>query len=137
MEEKTFFENGNVKVTSSRFIVGAQTFAMSSVNSVKVAVKNVTPSGGIFVVFGVVGILISLFSIAALMNGELGSLAVLIPAGALSALSLRKYIKIKAIYEYSIVLTTSSGEAAALNSRDMGYIDKIEKALVECIVSRG
>lgn len=34
MEEKVFFEHGSVKVTNARFVVDAQTFAMSNVTSV-------------------------------------------------------------------------------------------------------
>lgn len=35
MNEKTFFEYEDVKVTNTRFITGAQTYAMSNVTSVK------------------------------------------------------------------------------------------------------
>ena len=35
MEEKTFFEYEDVKVTNTRFITGGQTFAMSNITSVK------------------------------------------------------------------------------------------------------
>jgi hypothetical protein len=35
MQEITFFEQGNVKVSNARFIVGYQTYAMNGVTSVK------------------------------------------------------------------------------------------------------
>jgi hypothetical protein len=35
MDEKTFFEYDDVKVTNARFISGSQTYAMSNVTSVK------------------------------------------------------------------------------------------------------
>lgn len=35
MEEKTFFEYENVKVTNARFATGGQTYAMNNVISVK------------------------------------------------------------------------------------------------------
>jgi len=40
MEERTFFEYEDVKVTNSRFINGGQTFAMNNVTSVKPYEKN-------------------------------------------------------------------------------------------------
>ena len=35
VQETTFFEQGNVKVTNARFIVPSQTYAMSDITSVK------------------------------------------------------------------------------------------------------
>jgi hypothetical protein len=55
MEEKVFFENGNVKVTNARFVVGDQTFAMAAVNSVKVSSTDITPSNAISGILVAVG----------------------------------------------------------------------------------
>jgi hypothetical protein len=37
VEEKVFFEDGANKVTNTRFVVGAQTYALSGITSVRIA----------------------------------------------------------------------------------------------------
>ena len=138
MQEKTFFESDGVKVTTARFIVDSKTFAMSSVNSVKVDKKDVTPSGSEFTAVGVVALFFlfgSLFSFS--IDDNEGAIFVLVPSAVITAFCLYRLNAIKKVFEYSIVLTTSSGETAALKSRDYDSIQKVEQALVDSIVARG
>jgi hypothetical protein len=49
MDEKIYFEYDDVKVTNTRFITGAQTFAMGNVTSVKAFEQKPSRIGGIIV----------------------------------------------------------------------------------------
>lgn len=119
MEEKTFFSQGDVRVTNARFIVSGQTYAMNGVTSVKQGVNE--PSRGGPLLLGIVG-LIMLFAIA-----PLGIILLIF--------TIVWWVKQKP--EWIVILHSSSGEARALVSEDKGYIDSVIAALNDAIVHRG
>ena len=121
MEEKTFFDTGNVRVTNSRFIVDGQTYAMNGVTSVKQAVRH--PSRGGPVVCALIGLFL-LVTGAAVVFG-----LILVAAALLWGFKQRSV--------WIVVLNSSSGEAQALTSQDRSYIDGVIGALNESIVHRG
>ena len=57
MEEKTFFEHDDVKITNARFLSGGQTYAMSNVTSVKSFEQK--PQRLLAIVILIVGLLIA------------------------------------------------------------------------------
>ncbi len=123
MKEKSFFNQGNVSVSNSRFIVNGQTYAMNGVTSVKTARKDPSRAGPI--ILGMLGL-------GSLVGGEASSLIIgLIIIG----LAILWWIKQKP--ELTVVLNSSSGEAQALTSKDVDYINKIIEALNNSIVHRG
>ncbi|MCL6485541.1 MAG: hypothetical protein I4O49_15470, partial [Janthinobacterium lividum] len=54
MEERTFFEQGDVKVTNARFVSGGQTYAMSNVTSVKPFEKK--PPRALAIIIALIGL---------------------------------------------------------------------------------
>lgn len=120
MEEKTFFEYEDVKVTNSRFISGGQTYAMSNVTSVKSHVEKPNRLGGIVAL--VVGLV-------ALASGAV-FVGLVIAAGAGFYLYSQKTT-------YHVMLTTSGSETSALKTYQLDYIAKVVNALNEAIVHRG
>lgn len=122
MEEKIFFNQGNVSVSNSRFIVDGQTYAMSNVTSVKSGVT--PPSRGIAIALAIIGLLCLAGEGVVFMVG-LGSLILAVLLWVVSKTS------------YSVILNTSSGENQALVSEDKSYIEKVISSLNEAIVSRG
>lgn len=122
MEEQTFFNQGNVSVSNSRFIVDGQTYAMSNVTSVKSGYTE--PSRGGSIVCGIIG-LMCLF----------GSGWVFIVGLVLLAIAIFIWFSAKA--RYSVILNTSSGENQALISEDQSYIANVITSLNDAIVSRG
>lgn len=132
MEETVFFENGNVKVTNARFIVGDQTYAMAAVNSVKVSSIDITPSNTMPGILVAVGAIWFVSSIAA--SSEFSSYFWSVAILAVGIFWLRS---IKKTLEYKIILTTPSGETSALKSTNDQDIRPVEKALHEAIVFRG
>lgn len=133
MDEKVFLDAGAVKVTNTRFVVGNQTYAMASVNSVKTTKTDVTPSTSLavwMVAIGAVWLLAHLISDWKDLAGHLFPAAILCAGG--------WWIKqTKQVFEYKLVLTTSSGETTALKSRKSDDVEPVERAITDAIIYRG
>ena len=125
-DEKVFFERGETTVTSARFIVGAQTFAMQGITSVQ-GIE--TPPGyalpAIMVVIGV----------GAGLSGLGRSVGLVAFGVAFSAFGVLVGFLRKSTY--AVVLRTAGGEVVACRSKDRGYMLQVIQALNDAIVSRG
>ena len=119
MDEKTFFEYEDVKVTNARFISGSQTYAMSNVTSVKAFEQKPKRLGGIVVL--AIGVAIAINTPA---------VGIVIAAAAAIYLYLQKTL-------YHVMLATSGGETSALKTHQPEYLQKVVTALYEAIVHRG
>ncbi len=123
-EEKVFFEQGNIKVTNSRFIVPAQTYAMSGVTSVRTVYSQPLKGPAILGIFGAV-------CVGAIKDGEYGAAFVGLICVAIAVVW---FIKRK---RYTVVLSSASGETEALTSKDSSLVSRIVAALNDAIISRG
>lgn len=132
MDEKTFYESDSIKVTSARFVVSNQTYALSSVNSVKVSEVDITSSRTAPALLAVGGVVWVLFLIA-----FKGDPIYYLQSVALIVMGIYLLTRIKRKFEYRVMLTTSSGESAALRSNERQEILLVEKALNDAIVYRG
>lgn len=119
MDEKIFFHQGSVKVTSARFINGGQTYAMSNVTSVKTFEQKPSRAGGIFV--ALVGIMA--LAAAPLVGALIVGLAI--------------YFLYQQKAMYHVMLSTSAGESSALSTDHREYVDEVVNALNQAIVHRG
>lgn len=131
--EKVFFDKHGIKVTNARFIVHQQTYAMASVSSVKVGSTNKTPSKGGAVMAATIGGLLFLGGLGSLKDAWLMAL---IGVGLL-VWGVLWYRSIKPLFEYKLILTTSSGETTALTSFSEPDIRVVEDALNQAIIYRG
>ncbi|AZN35133.1 DUF6232 family protein [Iodobacter ciconiae] len=122
MDEKIFFNQENVSVSNSRFIVNDQTYAMSNVTSVKSGITEPQRGGSIFLI--VIGLL-CLFG-----SGWVFGLGCI-----LIVLGISAWLGAKT--QYSVILNTSAGENQALVSEEKAYIEDVITALNDAIVSRG
>lgn len=121
MDERTFYQDPNVMVTQSRFIVGGKTYAMRNISSVHVG--KIEPSrigAGLLLLFG---ILLS-FSDA---SRAIGIIAVVL--GAIWLFLLKN--------KYTVRISSNSGEANSLVSKDQGYISQIVAAVNDAMVYKG
>ncbi|MDO8971871.1 MAG: DUF6232 family protein, partial [Saprospiraceae bacterium] len=109
MEEKTFLSEGGVTVTNARFIVPAQTYAMSGITSVKSFEETPSRKGAIILV--VIGVLAFFAGKEAIVIG------VLALAGGIAWWVLKKSM-------YHVLLSSASGESKALSSKDPGWIGR-------------
>lgn len=120
MEEKTFFEYEDVKVTNTRFISGSQTYAMSNVTSVKNRVD--TPSR-------VLPVALFLFGIAVFFKSSFGWGAVVC--------AIAGFWLYRQKSTYHVMLSTAGGETSALKTHQLEYVTKVVNALNDAIVFRG
>lgn len=119
MDEKTFFEYDDVKVTNARFISGNQTYAMSNVTSVKAFEETPKRFGGIVVLL--IGLVIAASS--------------LVPGLVIAAAAAFYLYQQKTMYH--VMLATAGGETSALKTNQKEYLSKVVSALNEAIVYRG
>jgi hypothetical protein len=122
MTEQTFFSSGEVSVTNTRFMAKGQTYAMSGITSVKSYRQDPSVKGPALV--GILGII-------ALLTGKSGIILGLI----LIAVAVGWWRSLKP--EFSVLLSSASGEVKALASKDEGFIRSVINALNDAIVHRG
>lgn len=120
--EKIYFDEGDVKVTKARFIVPAQTYAMSGITSVKSIVDQPFKGPAILAILG------GLFIFFIAQTASIITGLVLIAGAALWFIKGKKHI---------VILSSASGEAEALSSNNSGFIERIISALNDAIVERG
>src|SRR5450830_252333 len=118
MEEVIVLEEGNVKVTTARFVVDGQTYAMNGVTSVRQFEK--TPPIILPIIIGIVGF-------GTLFGQALVGLVII---GI--AVAIWKMMKAS----HSVILATASGASTALTSKDKGHIERVVAALNDAIVKR-
>lgn len=134
-QEKTFFNAGGITVTTARFVVPGQTYAMSGVTSVQSIVRHPSRKGPFWmIVIGLFCLLAAIF-----VNNQPNNQEGRVGAGVLGAFLL----VIGIIWwnskrpVYAVRLTSASGETEACSSTDESHVDAIVNALNEAIVHRG
>jgi hypothetical protein len=125
MAEEIILEEGNVQVTSARFIVSKQTYALNGITSVSSHAIHPKRTGAIVcLAIGVIFFFIGEYNFNkfVFVSFFLGLGAVL-------------WVLKKS--NYKVQLVTSSGHVDALESRDSAFIDRVTAALNDAIVHRG
>ncbi len=126
MSEKVFLDEGGVKVTQARFIVPAQTYAMSGITSVASLKQDPSRKGPIIVV--IIGLFATFGGFSA--SAAAGVIGLLVLAAGIAWLLLQKPT-------YYVVLHSASGESRALKSNNGEWIARVVTALNDAIVARG
>jgi len=125
--ETTLFQSGDITVTNSRFIVGAQTFAMRGITSVQ-AVKTPASYGGAFMLM-FIGLIFAFIGFAS-------SEFVFFVLGVM-LLALGIWVATRQRPVFAVVLRTAGGEVTAYRSFDGNCISQIIEALNQSIITRG
>ncbi|MEH3113754.1 DUF6232 family protein [Pedobacter terrae] len=119
--EFTFYQDGNVTVTQSRFVTNSKTYAMRNISSVHIF--EIIKSKTLPITMIIIGVLM-LFSDASRVLG-------------LILLTLGIFILAFTKNEFSVRISTNSGEVNSIVSKDRLYIQNIVSALNDAIVYRG
>jgi len=119
--EVTFYSDSNVTVTQSRYVSNTKTYAMRNISSVHIF--EIIKSKTLPVIMVILGFLM-LFSV-----GTRPVAIILLLIGILMLFLIKN--------EYSVRISTNSGEVNSLVSKDRAYIQKIVDALNNAIVHRG
>lgn len=119
--ETTFYKDLNVTVTQSRYVTQSKTYAMRNISSVHVF--EIIKSRKFPIILIILGILL-------LFSGDTRIVGIIFAiAGALFLFLIKN--------EYAVRISTNSGEANSILSKDKAYIQKIVNALNEAIIHRG
>ena len=119
--ETTFYQNGLVTVTQSRFVTHSKTYAMRNISSVHIfeIIKSKTKA--------LLTIVLGLFFLFSRDIFWIGLIII--------ALGIWWFIYIK--NEYAVRISTNGGEANSIISKDRKYIQEIVNALNDAIIHRG
>jgi hypothetical protein len=121
--EKQYYTNGGVTVTSKRLIVQSQTFAVSGITSVKLGVEQ--PSKLIPILLIAIG---GLGCVAGIKEGIINIWTLLFVLGIAWILTLKS--------KYTVILATASGESEAVVSENKEFIEQIVAGLNKAIIER-
>lgn len=119
--EIMFYQDGNVTVSQSRFITNSKTYAMRNISSVHIF--EIVASRKLPVIMILIGFFM-LFSDSARI---VGFIIIALGVGALFLIK----------NEFAVRISTNSGEANSIVSKDRAYIQTIVNALNEAIIHRG
>jgi type III secretory pathway component EscS len=162
MEEKVFYDDGENKVTNTRFVTGSQTYAISNITSVgikevshpavvvdKVVGKKDEGLGRkIFIVPLLSGIITYYYystsghhefdfsSIVGVIITIVLLLSAFDAASDIKDITEKHTVK-EAFTSYVLVLTSSAGETKAIESQDKSIIVELVDAINNAIISRG
>lgn len=119
--EITFYQDVNVTVTQSRYVTNSKTYAMRNISSVHIfeIIKNRT----LPIVMVIIGLLMLFSESSRVLGFILTAVGILI-------LVLTKN-------EFTVRISTNSGEVNSIVSKDRSYIQNIVNALNDAIVFRG
>lgn len=117
-EEKVFFDERGVKVTNARFVTTGKTHSIAGVTAVSSYI--ISPNRKPPIILAVVGLIITIFHWAGLI----------LVAGAAAWWFIQKK-------QYSVVLSSASGNQDALTDPDQDFIARVVEALNEAIIHRG
>lgn len=127
MEEKNYYNDSTITVTSSRIIVGSTTYSLRNISSVKMTY--VDPSH----IFEIILILIGIISLISGIPMIKNSGGICIVLGVLLGVAGYFIYKSKKT-TYYVVLGTNSGEQKALFSTDSNYIKNIVNEINNAII---
>lgn len=119
--ETTFYKDLNVTVTQSRYVTQSKTYAMRNISSVHVF--EIIKSKKLPAIMISLGLIL-------LLSGDTRIIGIIVAViGALILFMIKN--------EYAVRISTNSGEANSIVSKDKIYIQKIVNALNQAIIHRG
>ncbi len=119
--ETVFYKDFNVTVTQSRFVTDSKTYAMRNISSVYI--YEIEKSRTFPVILVIIGFLMLFGEDVRIMG------ICMLTVGCLLLYTIKN--------EFAVRISTNSGEANSLVSKDRAYIQKIVGALNEAIIHRG
>jgi len=119
--EVTFYQDVNVTVTQSRYVTNTKTYAMRNISSVHIF--EIIKSKTLPIIMVIVGLLL-------LFTAEIRIIGFI-------TMAIGILILIFAKNEFSVRISTNSGEVNSIVSKDRLYIQTIVNALNNAIIHRG
>ena len=127
-EEVTFYADGRgVRITNTRLIIGATTYAMTNITSVSMRTIPANRVPGI--VIAILGLIILIGT--GLLDSSVGIIIGVIVLGLGILLAVIPKPK------YTVRIGSASGETDAISSKDREYIQSVVTAINEAFIKRG
>lgn len=121
VNEKIFYQDGDVRVTQSRYMTHAKTYAMRNISSV--SVFKIAKSRRLPIIMSVVGGMMLFYDdwrIAGIFIAAIGLLSLFLIKN-----------------EFAVRISTNAGEVDSVVSKDKFYVTNIVSALNEAIIHIG
>jgi hypothetical protein len=128
VKERTILQEGLVKVTNLRTLIGTQTYSISQIQSVRVTKQARSYRPLWLAILGILLILWAYFD-------ETGGFIAFFGIGTLLIVAVLATFLAKP--SYAVQIGTPAGELSVLSSRNIGFIQKIVKAINNAIAQRG
>ena len=129
-QEETIHTDSLVTVTTTRVIIRGTTYALRNITSVRLAATQ--PSTGCATILALFGILAFIGALITFSTSVGSGLFGLIVAVAIIAGAVWWRRSLKPIYH--VAISSASGEANALSSKDKGYIEHVVNCINDAIV---
>ena len=135
-EEKVYYDEGNVKITSSRTILDDKTYVLKNISSVTVnTIEHEAEPGGMGCLWVGGGFLALIGLIVAFSGGNVGVALTFFIATGIAFYVAYKFGKgTPAWTEYSVRIGSNAGDTDGLISEDKDYIKKIVDAINNAII---
>lgn len=128
--ERTYYQSGDVLITSTRAEIGGKTFVMSNITSVNLEQNPPRYGCGILLIAG--GMLSTIFGFG---MGSDSLLLFLLLGVVCVVLGILAYQAGKATYEVN--LTSASGEVRVMESTNRQHLEEIIEAIKEAVIDSG
>ena len=128
-QEEIIHSDSDVSVTTTRVIIRGTTYALRNITSVRMAFT--PPRTGCAIILLIAGIIYMLTALPEVFQGRAGA-TVFVFAGLVTAVAVLWLRSLKK--DYHVAISSSSGEANALTSKDKGYIEGVVNSINEAIV---
>lgn len=131
--ETTYYDEGGVKITSARAVLGGTTYPLSNISSVGIAQQSPNILVPLFV-FGL-GVLSGILGLLGLVTNVWVGISGFVFAAIFMALAVLIFVVMRP--RYFVRIASTGGERDALSSPDRPQVEKIVASLNEAIVRRG
>lgn len=149
MSEDTIYADSTVSISTARLVINGTTYPLRNITSVKVGVTEVRSNGGKGCALGAVGcggilvltagsaVLVTLAESGLTRDAGIGLVPLLV-AGSILTVSIiwLRSAKPKVDTTFHVTIAASSGEAHALSSKDLSYVEKVVKHINDAIIKR-
>ena len=137
-QEKVYYDDGNVKITSKRTVLEDKTYVLANISSVTVnTIKQEAKSGNMGCLW-VIGVFFAIMGFAMLIDNVVGGgIFFLITAGTACLIAYKFGKGTPGWEKYSVKIGSNAGDSDGLISDDKEYIKKIVNSINDAIIENG
>jgi hypothetical protein len=128
-----FLDEGGILVTKTRFVSGAQTFALANISSVRGVEAGPNRIGFVFLIL--IGVFISLGGTSCVSDAPWPGRVLIVIGIAIVCMAIVAMCRQRPLFVVMVI--SSGGEMEAYSSHDKDFMARVINALNQAIISRG